>query len=574
MVEKITNLESQFQSFQSEVSILFNFFVSLKQGLDYSKKHNSVRTQRLIVEKLDNWISAEIPYLTNVVSSYPFSLSNVKKFTEDRPKKIGLVRILIGLKNKYVLLQVFMPLIKLAHLGYVISKRHFPKKQLVKDIYRKLRKKVIISVFLENISDNELRVFCLLICLCSEKKLKKSREIIKEINKRESHILVSHLFPTTWLPFIEALKSKGKHTTWLGVNPVKNFDSYGVCTNRKVSANKIVTEGLLTTLMVLVGAERCKILLSGECFIGSNWRKDDTTLLYLVMSAVTGMMQKQQNREKNLTLIMYDGIKPFSDQNENNKSISGLYKMYMRNADKIIFNSNTPEFGEFIFNACDIQVPKIHFYRYGIGEEFRNKSRLKTNQVHVACITVVLNEFGEPSRDGVTKYVYDLCVSGVHFHYFCNSQSPAVQNFRKSLGQFKKYFHTHKIERDPIKLVEKLSKYHLGFNPSDHVPFAKGIAGNNDRFYQDSISMFCQSTVGTSFLVYALAGLPVLLPRWCTGSTKLLGDSALPINMSEMENFSLFLSKIDLEKTLKKSEQNAFNFDINNRIEDYLKFIE
>ena len=143
----------------------------------------------------------------------------------------------------------------------------------------------------------------------------------------------------------------------------------------------------------------------------------------------------------------------------------------------------------------------------------------------------MLSEFREPSRDAVTSYVEQICRSGIHFHYFCNQNSPAVIAFERSLGDAKKYFHIEPIEKDQKRLVKKLSKFHFGFNPSDHRPFAEGISKLDDRFYQDALSMFMQSTIGTSFLVYASAGLPVLLPRWCTGSAAMLGVSALPLNL-------------------------------------------
>ena len=146
--------------------------------------------------------------------------------------------------------------------------------------------------------------------------------------------------------------------------------------------------------------------------------------------------------------------------------------------------------------------------------------------------------------------------------------------FERSLGDAKKYFHIEPIEKDQKRLVKKLSKFHFGFNPSDHRPFAEGISKLDDRFYQDALSMFMQSTIGTSFLVYASAGLPVLLPRWCTGSAAMLGVSALPLNLSEVPNLKSYLRSLDIEQLLKLAALNGQSFDIDNRIEELIAFCE
>ena len=194
-------------------------------------------------------------------------------------------------------------------------------------------------------------------------------------------------------------------------------------TNEHVSTDEIVTKRLVTNLLYLTQLKDCAILLSGECYIGSNWKKDDTTLLYMVMYAVTKTIRTVGN-PYSLTLIMYDGIKPFSDENKGNNLTSYAYKAYMQNANRIIYNSNTTEFGEFMDNAIPLKAPRIHFPRYGYSVDKIDRKRLNTKSLRIACITVVLSEFREPSQgDAVTSYVEQICRSGIHFHYFCNQNS-------------------------------------------------------------------------------------------------------------------------------------------------------
>ena len=171
----------------------------------------------------------------------------------------------------------------------------------------------------------------------------------------------------------------------------------------------------------------------------------------------------------------------------------------------------------------------------------------------------------------ITSYVEQICRSGIHFHYFCNQNSPAVIAFERSLGDAK-IFSIEPV-KDQKRLVKKLSKFHFGLIRQIIGP-SRRISKLDDRFYQDALSMFMQSTIGTSFLVYASAGLPVLLPRWCTGSAAMLGVSALPLNLSEVPNLKSYLRSLDIEQLLKLAALNGQSFDIDNRIEELIAFCE
>ena len=83
------------------------------------------------------------------------------------------------------------------------------------------------------------------------------------------------------------------------------------------------------------------------------------------MYAVTKTIRTVGN-PYSLTLIMYDGIKPFSDENKGNNLTSYAYKAYMQNANRIIYNSNTTEFGEFMDNAIPLKAPRSTFQGMGI----------------------------------------------------------------------------------------------------------------------------------------------------------------------------------------------------------------
>lgn len=410
----------------------------------------------------------------------------------------------------------------------------------------------------------------------NKSRLDKASDVADDLNDKASIVFVSHLFPTTWDPFVRALKARGRHTAWIGPKEVNEFDSYGVIETRNLSTDVSEALGFLGTLACLCQAKTFEILLSGECFYGSNWRVNDTTVLYMIMSIVTKTIKSIIGERRNLNLIMYDGLKPVADEDLGNRAIADFYRTYMQQADRIVYNSNVEMFGEFIEFAFNIHAPRLHFYRYSAAPT-RMKRRInhkKKKNIHIACITVVLAEFGEPSRDSVPYYVKKIIESGIHFHYYCNVSSPVVKSFQDLLGPYAEFFHPHPINKDQAALVSELHQYHAGFNPSDHVPFAHGIVGLHDRRYQDGMSMFWQSTVGTSFLVYAAAGLPFFLPRGCVGSTQLLKEAALPINLSEMEDLPAYFKKLDLDAKLEAADAARSKATMDHHIGRFTRFLK
>lgn len=407
-----------------------------------------------------------------------------------------------------------------------------------------------------------------------------------EADRRDVYVFVSHLFPTTWSPTVRSLNDRGNHTVWCGIDNPQESAGYGVLETPLVQTTSHVNLTFLGCLVFLCGTRRSQILMSGECFYGSNWNAEDTTVLYSLLASVLSTMRRKredfaaQAKKKvarNLNLLMYDGLKPINASgSSDNTGISYFYKRLMKLGDRIIYNSNTELLGTFNRYSIPLTTPALHFYRYSEAPA-KLLPRIDFEggkNIHVACITVCLNEFGEPSRDRVAGYVRDMILSGIHFHYYCMTTHPVILKFKRDLGAYGDLLHLHPIIKDQAKLVEELHQYHVGFNPSDYLPFAHGIASMSDRFYQDGMSVFLQSTIGTSFLVYAAAGLPVLLPRGCVGAADLLGDVALPVIFSEMDNLRMLLEECDLERRFRVADANCAEYHIDTHIDRFLDFVK
>jgi hypothetical protein len=378
---------------------------------------------------------------------------------------------------------------------------------------------------------------------------------------------------------VRALNQAGWATAWLGNIDVKEFGSYGVMSTHQIPTSERFLESFLGTVFFMARMKEPRVLLSGECYYGANWNGEDAWVLFTIMGAVTKTIRRHRSPgAQNLFLLMYDGLKPVAKSSQLKQEISKAYGEMMRSADKIIYNSNTEYFGDYVENAYGVTAPRLHFYRF--SETPKNpKPRFdfgpNGDEFHMACITVALAEFGEPSRDAVPNFVRDIIEQGIHFHYYCRVDDPVIEAFRNSIAPaYREYFHPHPVNKDQQQLVDELHQYHVAFNPSDHIPFSKGISQLNDREYQDGMSVFWQSTVGTSFLVYAAAGLPFVLPRGCTGSIQHLIDTAIPATLAEYKNLKNYLKKIDLPACCQRLEAGSPAGWVDTYIQRLIDFIE
>lgn len=391
------------------------------------------------------------------------------------------------------------------------------------------------------------------------------------------YLFVSHLFPTTWAPTIRALNDAGIRTAWLGNQNIATAKGYGVLETARIPTRETFTESFLGTIIFMATTSRSSILLSGECYYGANWSGNHAWVLYTIVGAVIAAVRHARTAcANNLVLMMYDGLKPVAVSGPTKNEISRTYRHMMRGADKIIYNSNTEMFGDYVQNAYGVEVPRLHFYRYSEPPSAPKPRRdLKHGEeIHMACITVCLAEFDEPSRQAAPDQIREILKQGIHFHYYCNPDDRAVKAFVRSLdSKAKGFFHAHPINKNQQELVDELHQYHVALNPSDHVPFAQGIVVLEDREYEDGMSVFWQSTVGTSFLVYSAAGLPFILPRGCSAATELLDFAALPVTFGEFKNLRRYLIDSGLEGMLKRADKERHMAHIDTHVQRLVEFI-
>ena len=400
----------------------------------------------------------------------------------------------------------------------------------------------------------------------------------------DPYVFLSHIFPTTWSPLVLELNKKGKHTIWIGTEEHEEIEVYGALENKNIPTKEIKVLSFLGVICFLALVKNKKLILNGESFYGAGWQYEKAVVLYSVMSIVMKTQQAIYPEKQNLTILMYDGIKPIKayrknggDKNHRKSLLEFQYKKMMSQPNRIIYNSNGECFGDFIENTLSIHSPRLHFMRYSpeVTNIIPKIKYGKNRDLHIVCITMCLGEFHEPSRDGVDQYVRRMLNSGIHFHYYGMSNNKGIEKFIASLSeQAATYFHLHPIEKDQKKLLEDIQRYHIGFNPADHIPFADGIVNIENRFYRDALTLFWQSTFATSFLMYSAAGLPVIMPRGCVAAQEFLGkDVSLAMTFSEIKNLPEILKRNDYTINMRAAEKNRYNSCISTHIDKFINFM-
>ena len=402
-----------------------------------------------------------------------------------------------------------------------------------------------------------------------KKSIPNTDELKNTIDKSDI-LLISHLFPTTWAPMIGSLQGMKKKVCWIGNRRISHSSGYGVYNDKEIPTDYILTRDIFSLIETFPTTDK-PILISGESFIGTSWKPVRVVAMYCLMASFVQSI-RNKSASKNTTLILYDALKPIASHAELGLSLSLSYEKLLNSADRLIFNSNTEIMAEYLSNAYKHGKPALHFYRY--TNHIPRKNYFQNKEIHIVGITVCLAEFDEPSRNNISKYILDLLNQKLHFHYYCDTKSNTVKNFIGSLtADQKKYFHPHAINKNQHQLLDEISQFDFGLNPSDQRAIAKGIASLEDRAYVDALELFWHSTIATSFLVYAAAGLPVILPRGCTQAAKILEPYAIPMNPAEYQSMRPVLENyIDSNRhILKKQDRSCFT---NVNIKNLVDFIE
>lgn len=389
-------------------------------------------------------------------------------------------------------------------------------------------------------------------------------------NSPDSVILLSQYFNTTVIPTFSSLQKKGMKVIWLGgMSQNKGYaivdESYA-----PVEAAFFLTFDQLIRVLSKADLTGKKILLNVESYIHPQWDMKRAAICYLVGKALTDVIHNGSPSAK-VVQMLYDPIKGGVKSCEWSSYTEASYKKMMQSAQGVIYSSSVEEMGQFVENAVIPDVPRLHFYRYGYASPALEEERY--SGLHLALVSMILSEFEEPSRSPLANVAKQILAQGIHIHYY-GGHSSASEKFIKSLPKtHKAYFIVHDPIREPQKLVESIRRCHGGFALSYHQMFYNIAMHSESLFMQEAMKMFATTSVATSSLVYAAAGLPILSSRDFWGYQRLYENSLYQMEYSEIIRLKDIMQSEFWQGLMTSAWKNKEKYDINENIDKFNDFV-
>jgi hypothetical protein len=376
-------------------------------------------------------------------------------------------------------------------------------------------------------------------------------EFIDVLNKETHPVLFSSAKPMgTLTSTIDQMAKDGYATYWMGSEDVKDIKHTGYATPQTSDLNlrDYAIGGLLDMLFTFCRMQQGTIFFHYEALFPPSWDFRRAAICYAACLAVIRTVKEFRvpGSSAKLVLHMYDAIKPGVKHYEAGVQASATYKQMLAEAEGVVFSSYTTDFGDFVCNAMQVNLPRVHCHRYQRIPEVRQK-RL-AGAYHIAIVSVLLEEFWEPSRTGFKPYIAEMLATGIHIHYYVGVSSRATAEvFRTSLPiADQSRFHLHDPIHSPHDLAYELSQYHAGWSLFNMQIFNDMTTYIDDQFMKDAMGLFTPTTLPSVIWSCAAAGLPVICNRDMRGVVDMLPEGmSIPLTLSEIGNMKNILDKVD-----------------------------
>jgi hypothetical protein len=405
----------------------------------------------------------------------------------------------------------------------------------------------------------------------------KTQSFIEEMDQAEQVLLFASARPMgTMTSTIHQLTQKNIQTFWLGAEEIKDDSQTGYSTPKTsdMGFSDYFIGGLLDMLYVFTNMAHGTALFHFEALYPPAWDFERIAVCYAGTLALlrTVKAHRKVNSKATLALYMYDAIKPGVKNFHAGEACGRLYKTMMREAEALVFSSYTEKFGDFVENSIGKKLARCHCHRYQVLPE-RRKKRLQ-NGFHIAIISVLLEEFWEPSRVGLIPYIQNILAQGIYIHYYVGQSSrDYILKFKENLDQgLRPFFQIHSPIHDPEKLAHELSQYHVGWSLFNMQIFCDMTSKLTDQFTRDAMEMFTPTTLPSVIWSCAAAGLPVICNRSMRGVSDMLPEGmSIPLTLSELGHLKEILKKINWDKIDKIPLD---NLDISSQIYKLDHFLE
>lgn len=376
-------------------------------------------------------------------------------------------------------------------------------------------------------------------------------DFVEILNNQNHPVLFCSAKPMgTLTSTIDQMAKDGYATYWMGSEDVKDIRHTGYATPQTSTLNlkAYAIGGLLDMLYTLSAMTQGTVFFHYESLYPPSWDFRRAAVCYAACIAVirTAKEFRAEGSTAKLTLHMYDAIKPGVKNYTSGAMASQLYQKMMQEAEGVVFSSYTTEFGDFVDNALQDSLPRVHCHRYQRIPKVRQK-RL-SDAYHIAIISVLLEEFWEPSRTGFKPYIAEMIASGIHIHYYVGlSSRDKAEAFKSSLAiEDQARFHLHDPIHSPHELAYELSQYHAGWSLFNMQIFNDMTTYLEDQFMRDAMGLFTPTTLPSVIWSCAAAGLPVICNRDMRGVVDMLPKGlSIPLTLSEIGNMKNILDQVD-----------------------------
>lgn len=267
-------------------------------------------------------------------------------------------------------------------------------------------------------------------------------------------------------------------------------------------------------------------------------------------------------------LYLYDVIHSVMKNHKDTDEYFEIYKKVLSSANGLICNSNTPEVHNSIKYALGVDKPMLSFYRYN---EYvpKLKDKIDDGEFHM----VIIGGMDDKLRDS-TSMLKKILAQKVHVHNYVNNN--AIDEFLQILTEEeKRYFHRHESIVSQYDLIEEISQYHAGWIMDNGFEVLNMINSAENLQFKEMLMMFRLTTISSSLLAVASAGLPMFLNKMVVHVTyKFPKEFFISIEEPEIDNFSKIIKEINWDSLYSVTQKKRELFSIGKNIDTLVNWLE
>lgn len=382
-------------------------------------------------------------------------------------------------------------------------------------------------------------------------------------------VFLNNIHRFQYTPMLEALEASGR-TVFYVCRGYAETEVGNVLRQAQHADQRRIYLNAFETADLLERLEHGVVVVNSESYLSSHF---DGLRAVAAEAYLTAMLRITKRPS---LLLLYDMVSPFLKNAEYESAYDTVHGHMVRAATSLVLNSNTSMAVEFVKRCYSPPGEVLSFPRYNTLA--RRFPAARTDGFHLAMAGGFLSDAEQPALiRHMSESVEALLRQGVHVHYYGDRSN--ADSFARRLGiKEAQRFHRHTVVRDQRVLVEELSHYHAGWMVHSTYQATRVMDAMKTQRMKDAVYVFMLSTVPSSLLLYACAGLPIFINRSMQGVVEdLVEDSVIPVEASEIEHLETWIGELDWEDLRRRAQRNAPRFSMESRfpeLDEVLRRIE